>query len=101
MDNFHTFSSESASFPLQDDRGGLLGRAKIMPPDIWDTQCASGNVFFASPPLRPSSSFSRIPTPWDNPDTGGIPERTSAGQPVPEDGDGGRGSTPNPRYLGS
>ena len=40
--------SESALFPLQDDRGGLLGRAIVMPPNIWDTLCASGN-FFASP----------------------------------------------------
>ena len=36
--------SESALFPPQDDQGGLLGRAKSMPPNIWDTQCTSGNV---------------------------------------------------------
>ena len=42
--------SESALFPPQDDRGGLLGRAKIMPPNIWDAQFASRDVF-ASPPV--------------------------------------------------
>ena len=81
----------------QDDRGGLLGRAKIMPPNIWDTQFTSGDVF-ASPPVYPSSSYTRIPTPSDNPDTGRIPERTSMGQPVPEDGDGGQGVIPTPRF---
>ena len=84
----------------QDDRGGLLGRAKIMPPNIWDTQFTSGDVF-ASPPVYPSSSYTRIPTPSDNPDTGRIPERTSMGQPVPEDGDGGQGVIPTPRFLRS
>ena len=52
---------ESALFPLQDDRGGFLG-CEIMPPNIWDTQFTSGDVF-ASPPAYPSSSFERIPTP--------------------------------------
>ena len=43
----------------------------------------------------------RIPTPWDHPDTGRVSERTSTGQPVTEDGDGGKSAIPNPKFLGS
>ena len=42
-----------------------------------------------------------IPTPWDNPDTGRIPERISTREPVPEGGDGGKGAIPTPRFLRS
>ena len=71
--------SESALIPPQDDQGGLLGRAKIMPPDIWDTQCASGN-FFASPPVNPSTSYPRILTPWEDPDARIIPREPVRGR---------------------
>ena len=47
--------SESASFSSQDEQGGLLGCAEIMPLNIWDTQCTSGSVL-ASPLAYPSSS---------------------------------------------
>ena len=96
---FHV-PSESALFPHLDDQGGLLSRTRNPQPDIWDTQCASGNVF-ASPPVNPSTSNPRILTPWDNPDTGRIPERTSTEQPVLKDSDGGEVAIPNPRFLGS
>ena len=92
--------SDSASFLLQDERGDLLGRSKIMPPKKWNTPFTSGNVF-ASPPAYPSSSHETIPTPWDNPDRGGTPEGTSTWQPVTEDGDGGKDAIPTPRFLRS
>ena len=91
---------ESALFPHQDDQGGLLGRAKVMPPKIWDTPCTSGNVF-ASPLVYLSTSFSRIPTPWDDPDAGRIPGRTSTGKLVPGNGSGGKDAMPTPRFLRS
>ena len=59
---FSHVSSDSASFLLQDERGDLLGRAKIMPLNIWNTLFILGNVF-PSPPAYPSSSYERIPTP--------------------------------------
>ena len=43
--HFSHVSSDSASFLLQDERGDLLGRAKIMPLITWNTQFTSGNVF--------------------------------------------------------
>ena len=90
-------SSESALLLLQDERGDLLGRAKFVQPNIWDMPFTSGDVC-ASPPTHPSSSYTRIPAPWDPPDAGRIPERTSTGQLVLEDGDGGNGAIPNPSF---
>ena len=81
--------SASALFLSQDDGGQLLGRAKIMPPNIWNTPFTSGD-FFASPPAHPSSFYTTKPTPSDHLDPGRIPERTSAVQPVPEGGDEGK-----------
>ena len=37
--------SDSALFPHQDERGNLLGRAKITPPDFWNTPFAQGTFF--------------------------------------------------------
>ena len=81
--------------------------AKMSEEDCWatrklcrfflgDTQFSTEDVF-ASPHVHPSSSYTWIPTPWNNPDTGRVPERTSTGQFAPEDGDGGKGAIPNPR----
>ena len=92
--------SESALIPFQDERGDLLGRAKIMPPNIGKTSFTSGDAF-TSPLAHPASSYARIPTPWNHPGAGRIPERTSTGQPVTEDSDGGKGAIPNPRFLRS
>ena len=92
--------SDSALFPPQIDQGGLLGRAKSMPHNIRDTWDTSGNVF-ASPPVYPSTSYPRIPTPWNNPDAGRIPLRVSTGQPVTGNGDGEKDAIPIPRFLRS
>ena len=59
--------SESSFFLPQDDRGGLLGRTRVLQPNFCGTQCTSGNVV-ASPLVYPSTSFARISTPRDNPD---------------------------------
>ena len=71
----------------------------IMPPNIWNTPFTLGNVFekftcifFVI--LRKNTHIMGL-------DAGRIPERTSTGQPVPEDGDGGKGAIPNPRFLRS
>ena len=50
---------------------------------------------------NPSSSHERMPSPCGNPDAGRTPERTSIGQPVREDGVGGKSAAPNPRFLRS
>ena len=71
-----------------------------MPPNIWSTPFTSGNVF-TSPLAHPSSSYTRIPTPWNHPDAGRIPEGTPYGAAPPEDGDGGKGEIPKPRFLRS
>ena len=71
-----------------------------MPSNVWNTQCAAGNVF-RNPLAYPSSSHERIPTPWDHPDAGRVSERTCTGQLVTEDGDEGKGAIPNPRFLRS
>ena len=92
--------SESASFLHQDERRDLLGRAKIMLANVWNTQCTAGNVF-RNPLAYPSSSHERIPTQWDHPDAGRVSERTCTGQLVTEDGDEGKGAIPNPRSLRS
>ena len=92
--------SKSALCFSQDERGDLLGRAKIVPPNIWSTPFTSGNVF-TSPLAHPSSSYTRIPTPWNHPDAGRIPEGTRMEQLPPEDGDGGKGEIPKPRFLRS
>ena len=92
--------SESASHPFQDERGDLRGRAKIMPPNFWNTPFTSENVF-TSPLAHPSSSHGRMPTPSDNPEAGRDSERTCTGQPVTKDGDGGKCAVPNQRFLKS
>ena len=91
---------ESAIFLPEDERGGLLGHTKIMPPSFWDAQFSTEDVF-ARLHVHPSSSYTWIPTPWNNPDTGRVPKRTSTVQFALEDGDGGKGSIPNPRCLRS
>ena len=78
----------------------MLGRAKIVPPNLRSTPFTSDNVF-TSPPAYPSSSHERIPTPWDHPDAGRVSGRTCTGQPVIEDGDGAKSAIPNPRLLRS
>ena len=92
--------SESAPFLLHDDRGGLLGHATLMPPYFGDTRFTTGDVF-SRPHVYPSSSYSMIPTPWNNPDTGRVPGRTCTGGPAPENGDGGTSAIPNSRFLRS
>ena len=74
---------ESALFPPQGDQGGLLGRARSMPPNFLDTHGTSGNVF-ASSPVYPSTSCPRIPTPCADPNPGRISVRASTGQLVLE-----------------
>ena len=92
--------SESALFPHQDERGDLLGRAKIMPPNIWNTPFTLGNVR-TSPLAYPSSSHERMRPPGNHPDAGQISERTCTGQPVTDDGDGKKNAVPNQRFLRS
>ena len=88
--------NESALFRHQDERGDLLARAKITPPDFWNTSFTSGNVF-SSPPVDPSQSHERMSSPWDHPDAGKFSETICTGQPVAEDGDEGKSAIPNPR----
>ena len=97
VDNFHTFPGNQRYFFAEDERGGLLGHTKIMPPSFWVMRSFQRKTFLQGPHVHPSSSYTWIPTPWNNPDTGRVPERTSTGQFAPEDGDGGKGAIPNPR----
>ena len=82
-------ASDSESFLPQDEQRDLSGSAKIFkPPNIWNTPFTL-ETFFTSPLAHPSSSYIRIPSPLNHPDAGRIPEKTSTGQLVTEDGDGG------------
>ena len=73
---FSHVPSESTLLPPQADQGGLLCRAKIMQPDIWDTHGASGNVFASSPAYSSTSCTTEL-NPWDDPTAGRIPVRAS------------------------
>ena len=48
--------SESTLLPPQDERRDLLGRAKIMPPNIWNALFTLGNVI-TSPPAHGNQFF--------------------------------------------
>ena len=54
--------SQPALFPPYRDPGGLLSR-NDKPPDIWNTQGISGNVF-ANPPASSSSPYPGGFNPW-------------------------------------
>ena len=75
--------------PSQDDRGGSLGRAKLH----------HQIVKIRSEHRETSLQVRFFPSTSYHPDEGRIPDRTSTGQPVLGNGDGGKDAIPTPRFL--
>ena len=72
--------SQTALLPPCRDPGGLLSR-KNQPPDIWNSQGISGNVF-ANPRASSWSPYAGGFNPWIPNVTEDTPVLTSTGQPV-------------------
>ena len=72
--------SQPALLPPYRDPGGLLSRNN-QPPDIWNSQSLSGNVF-ANPRASSSSPFPGGFNPWISNITEDTPVLASTGQPV-------------------
>ena len=72
--------SQPALFPLPRDPGGLLN-CKNKPPETWNSQNISGNVF-ANPQASFSSPYSGVFHPWVSSVTEDTPVQTSTGRPV-------------------
>ena len=79
--------SHTAFFPPVRDPGGMLSRSLGMPsrnngpPDIWNSQGISGNVF-ANPRASSSSPYPGGFNPWISNVTEDTPVHTSTGRPV-------------------
>ena len=79
--------SQPALLPPFRDPGGMLSRSVRMPsrndqpPDIWNSQGISGNVF-ANPRASSSSPYPQGFNPWISNVTADTPVRTSTGRPV-------------------
>ena len=71
---------QPALLPPHRDPGGLL-RRNNQPPDIWNSQGISGNVF-ANPRASSSSPYPGGLIPWISDVTEDTPVLTSTGQPV-------------------
>ena len=72
--------SQPALLPPFRDLGPLLSRNN-QPPDIWNSQGLSGNVF-ENPPASSSSPFPGRFNPWISSVTEDTPGPTSTGEPV-------------------
>ena len=72
--------SQPALLPPFRDPGGLLSRNN-QPPDIWNSQGISGNVF-ANPRVSSSSPYPGGFNPWISNVTEDTPVLTSTGRPV-------------------
>ena len=81
--------SQPALFPPYRDPGGLLSR-NDKPPDIWNTQGISGNVF-ANPPASSSSPYPGGFNPWISHVTEDTSPHVTSERQIPD-------TTLNPRF---